>query len=163
MKTKRILFLIAGIFNTIVGGGITFLGLLMLLLKRVFRTMLEESYEIVQNYINAMVAEDESYAYLTEYSKPEAIDYVMGIVNIFCIVVVLFGIINLACGILNLLLGKRDCTILNTKKYLGVLLVVFSWLLMPLNAFNILTTIAICIKKKDNKNIPSKLYSVSDS
>lgn len=163
MKTKRVFLIIAGIVNTAVGGIITFFGLLMVLFKRVLRTMLEESYEIVQNYINAMVAEDESYAYLQDYSKTEAINYVMGVINIVCLIFILFGIINLVFGIFNLLLSKRDSVVLKSKKYMGVLLIVFSWLLMPLNAFNILTTIAICIKLKEDKNTPTKLYSVLDS
>lgn len=162
MKAKKILFLIAGIINSVLGGLGVFIGGLGLLLSGAFESMLEQSYELVESYLEALASSEEEFACLAELSKAEAIEYVSKIVTIVCLVLLLLGLLYVTFGVLNLLLCKRDNNILTRKKYLGVLLVVFSWLLMWFNVANILTTVAVCLRPKNDPKTPTKLYSVTN-
>ncbi|MGN0961853.1 MAG: hypothetical protein ACI4PF_06635 [Christensenellales bacterium] len=159
MKTKKILFLIAGIFNTLLGGMGAFIGVIGLLFNKMLRGMFEASYELVESYIKVIAEQDESYNYLLTASKSEAIDFVMKMVLIVCAVFLIIGLIYIMFGVFNLILSKRNNTALSHKKYLGTLLVVFSWLLMFLNIANILTTIAVYLKPKNTGT--QKLYTAS--
>ena len=163
MKTKRVLFLISGVFNTILGGISAFIGLLILMCNSVLKETFNTSYNMVESYIKALAEQDASYEYLLDVSKSEAIDFMMTLLIGVSIIFVLVGAVYITFGVLNLLLSKRDSTILKRKKHLGTVLVVFSWLIMWFNVFNILTTVAVYLKSKEDKNIPTKLYSVSDN
>lgn len=161
MKTNKILFLIAGILNSIIGGIATLLVLLIFMLSNFIREMFSTSYEIVEKYIEAIVAEDPSQKHLLSLSETEAIDYVLDSVYMLFGVILAIGLIVLVFGIINLLLSRRHNNIIVRKKYLGTVLVVLSWLLMPINIINILTTIAVYLKSKDN-NSHLSLYSAKD-
>ena len=137
MKAKKILFLLAGIINTLIGGFCAFIGVIAVLFKGLMREMLETSYDIVQNYIKALAEQDASYEYLLNSSKSENIDFVMKTIMTVGVVFLIIGLVYITFGVLNLLLSKQHNNILNIKKYLGVLLIVFSWILMLFNVANI--------------------------
>lgn len=161
MKAKKILFLIAGVFNCILGGLGVLIGGFGFLFSGIIRNTFESSTELIEEYINSLVKADESLSYLKDYSTAEAIDYVIKLVLIVCAVLLVLGLIYVAFGVFNLIFSKNYAIIMSRKKYLGVLLVVFSWLLLWFNIANILTTVAICLKYKNNTN--TKLYSARDN
>lgn len=148
MKAKKILFLIAGILKIVVSSVILLFSILFLCLGQIFRTVLKTSYSLVEQVVKELVATDAQYAYLESYTQDEAIEFVMKYVNIIAIMAILVGLVWLALGIINVLLYKRPQRL--TKK-LGIVFVIFTWLLTFINISNILTTIAVFLREKRQK------------
>ena len=159
MKTRKILYIIAGVFNCIVGAVSVVFSLLVLLLSRLVKKMFESSEGLVDNFINEM-AEIEEYAHLKDLSSAEAVDYVMKIVYVLCIVFLIIGAIWITFGVLNLLLNSRHERVFSSKRALKHWFVAGSWLLLGLNVANILTTVAV-YKKDKNVITEHKLYTAS--
>lgn len=162
MKAKKILFLVAGIFNAIIGGIGVFMGLLMLVFNGLINKMFDSTYEIVEQFVESLAKGDAEYEYLLSNSKSENIDFVMKAVTIVSVLFLIIGLIYIAFGVFNIIFAKNHIIITKNKKYLGTLLVVFSWLLMWFNLANILTTIAVYLKSKD-KTEKYNLYSVKNT
>ena len=158
MKAKKILFVIAGVFNTVVGGVALLFGLLVLALGSLVKQMFESSKDLINEFVTQLAAEDSSYAYLTEATESEVIGFVMKIVYIMSAIAIIIGAIWIMFGVFNILLKNRHTTLFETKKYLKHLFVVGSWFFMGLNPANILTTIAVY---KKNNTTPQKLYTAN--
>jgi hypothetical protein len=162
MKSRNILYIIAGVFNCIVGSLAILFGLFILLLGKIIRQMFESSMDLVHGITKALAEEDPAkYGDLTSLTDTEAVAYVMKFVYIICAISIIIGAIWITLGIINILLKNRHDKVFSSKKYLRHIFVVACWLLMGLNVANILTTIAV-YKKIDTKNT-QKLYSVKNN
>lgn len=148
MKTNRILLLIAGVFNIIIGGLGCLLGLSMLLLNKFIRQMFEASFEIVEQFIDTLIASDSSYEYLRDLDNAESLDFVMKSVKIIAVVFLLLGLLYVLFGIINLVVSKKFASGVGIAKGKKVALTIFSWLLLWFNIANILTTIALFLRPK---------------
>lgn len=157
MKSKRILSLIGGLFNTILGGLGALLGIFIFMLGSLVRQVFEESYELVEQVIESLIEADASYEYLRDLDQAESIDFVMKSVKIMAVVLLLLGVLYLLFGILNLIISKKYSYGEELSKGKKITLVVCSWLLLWFNVANILTTIAVFLKPK--KTSEYKLYS----
>lgn len=151
MKTNRILLLIAGVFNVIIGGLGGVLGLSMLLLNKLIRQMFEASFEMVEQFIDTLIASDPSYEYLRDLDNAESLDFMMKSVKIIAVVFLLLGLLYVLFGIINLVVSKKFASGLGIAKGKKVTLTIFSWLLLWFNMANILTTIALFLKPKKQK------------
>lgn len=160
MKKNRILSLIAGLFNIILGSLGTIFGFFMVLLGKLIRQMFESSYEIVEEYINTLVASDPSYEYLLDMNKDESIDFMMKSVKIIAVVFIVLGLLYLLFGILNVLVSKRFARNSDISRGKKIWLTIGSWLLLWFNVANILTTLALFLKPKNMTEY--KLYSNKD-
>ena len=160
MKAKKILFLLAGIANCVMGGFGVLLGGLVLILNRVLRLSFEASFDFVENYIKELVSQDSEYEYLLDVSKEEAIDFVIKSCNMLAVAMFLLGAVVVVFGIINLLLSsQKHYAKFKQKKIWKVLLITSSWVIMCINVVNILTTIACCLKDKDDT---PPLYSINE-
>lgn len=160
MKARKILFLISGIFNCVVGGFCVLFGGLMVLLKGTLRTVLEESKEFLDEYVKTLVEADKKYEYLTTASSAEVLDFITQIISIVGIVLLVMGLIWIGAGIVNLLLTNNyKFEQFKSNKLLKFVFVAASWVLLLFNVANITTTIAIFLKTKDEK---AELYSVNE-
>lgn len=158
MKSRKILYLIAGIFNCIVGGiGILF-GLLVLLLSSFVRKMFESSTDLVSEFVTELASADSNYAYLQDLSNAEVVSFIMKIVYVTCAILLVICAIWITLGVFNILLKNRHDKVFESKRYLRHIFIVGSWLLMGLNPANILTTIAVY---KKNKTPQPALYSAN--
>lgn len=162
MKAKRILSLLAGLFNVLLGGLGAILGMLMFLLGSLIRQMFESSYELVEEVIESLASADPSYEYLRDLDKAESVDFIMKYVKIFAVIFLLLGLLYVLFGILNLVISKGYSVGRDLSKGKKIAFVVCSWLLLWFNVANILTTIAIFLKTKKSAN-EYKLYSSKDT
>lgn len=149
MKAKKILFLFAGLLKVLVSALFILIGLLILLLGSLVKSMFKQSYELVESFLNELVTADASYSYVLEYTQDQAVDFVMGFVNIFTLVMLIWGFIWLTFAIINFVLSKRGES---PSKGKSIALTIFTWLLTFINISNILTTIALFLKEKRPKN-----------
>lgn len=160
MKSRKILYIIAGVFNCIIGGMGIFFGLIVLLLGGFVKAMFESSLDLVHEFTSSMAEASSEYEYLTTISDAEAIAFIMKIVYIICAVALILGAIWITFGVFNFILVKKHDSVFGTKKFLKHLFVIGSWLLLTLNVANILTTIAV-YKKDKSADTQQKLYTAS--
>jgi hypothetical protein len=158
MKSRKILYITAGVFNCIVGGLSVLLALLMVLLRGIIRTMFESSSEMIENMVTSLTEADSDYSYLKDLSDSEVVDFIMKIVGILSIAFLLIGALWITFGVFNILLNSRHYTLFSQKPKLKIWFVVGCWLFMGLNVANILTTIAVFKKDKDAEPQPT-LYT----
>lgn len=155
MKINKIMFVIAGIINSIIGGIVFLLSFTILLMKSVVRTLLTTG-NACEVLVEEIVAGDESYKFLQSYTQDQVIDYVWGMVAKFMVVVLLIAIVIIAFAIINFIFSKKCNGALGRNKKIGTTLVVFSWVLMTLNIANIFTTLGVYLKpRKKQENIIS--------
>jgi len=160
MKLRKVFYLIAGIFNCIVGGISVAFSVLVLLLSSLVKTMFESSGELLDEFVNELAISDQKYSYLASATDAEVVSFIMKIVYIFCLVFLIIGAIWITFGVFNILLKNRHDSVFGSKKYLRHLFVVGSWLLLGLNIANIFTTIAVYKKGKDA--VIQKLYTANE-
>lgn len=161
MSARKILFLIAGLIDTIAGALIGLLSLIVLVAKNLIKQMFETSFDLVKEFIESMASADPKYEYLRSLSNTEAVNYIMDIVTGLALFAFVAALLFILFGVLNLVLVKKCDILISTKKSAGVLLIVFSWLLLTLNIANIFSTIAVVLCFK-NKNTSPPLYSVEN-
>lgn len=149
MKTRRILYLVAGIFNCIIGGIAMLFGALFLLLSKTIKTMFSQSTEMLQEFAEELAEADSNYEYLLEASQEEILDFVLSVVNKFKLIVIIFAVIFIAFGVFNILLRRMHDRVFTGRKWLKIVFVAASWLILIFNIFNICTTIAVFMKHKD--------------
>jgi len=158
VKTRKILYILAGVFNCCVGGLAILFSLFVFLLKGVVRTMFETSTDLLNELVVALVDADEKYAYLQSASTSEVVDFVMNIINMMCLVFILIGAIWVMFGVFNIMLNSRHDTLFGSKPKLRGWFVAGCWVFMGLNVANIITTIAVFMKDK-NKETKQVLYT----
>jgi len=163
MKLRKLLYLLSGIFNCVIGGLGCFFGLMVFLISKTFKELLLSSKEVVEEFVQSIASVDSDMEYLLEYSHEDVVSLMMGILYVFAIILILLGVIYIVFGIFNLLLRQRHYTLFARKKSLKILFVVGSWLLMWFNIANITTTIAVFMKQKDNENEQQPLYTISEN
>ena len=162
MKTRKFLYLSSGIINFLCGGFVALLGVLMLVLSSIIKQMFTESYELVDGFITELVATDASYSYLLDYSKEQAVDYVVRIVLIVCAVFIVWGALNILFGIFNIRLRNNHDVKFEGRPGKKILYVVLTWLVTGINLItSIATTVAVFLKVRGNKT-ETKLYTASD-
>ena len=162
MKSKRVLYLLAGIINCVFGGICAMFGIFILLFKNLISTTFEKGVELLNEFAKAMASADPQYEYLLEASNDEIIKVVMNFVSAVCVIALIFGAIIIALGVFNIILSKKHLIIFAGKKWLKVVLVVVSWLVCIFNVANILTTIAVCLKDKNSVELDG-LYSAHEN
>lgn len=158
MKARKILYFFAGLINVILGGCGTLLGLLVFLFGGTLRATFNSTKEIVVEFVEELAGADSKYDYLRDYSHEEVVDFIMRLAKITGIVLILLGLIFIMFGVFNFLLKKRHDSVLGGRKYLKIIFVVSSWILLILNVANILTTVAVFLKDKKQE----KLYVSSE-
>ena len=150
MKAKKVLFVLAGIFNCVIGGIGALLGMLIFVLNRMLKVTFESSFEMVEQYVKDLASQDSSYEYLLTANKTEVINFLIRTINIVGVVLLIIGLIVVVFGVVNLLLSSpKYYSRFRQKKIWKVLLITSSWLIMLFNVANILTTIAVCLKDKE--------------
>lgn len=162
MRNKRkVLYLISGIFNSVVCGIIAGLGVIVLLMSGVIKKVFLEDKTIVDDYINQVVEQNSSYSYLLEYTQEQQVDYIMKSVYIMVILMFVIAVIYVLFAIINFKLRNGHDVCFGAKPWLRHVLVACSWGLMWLNVANITTTIAVYLKVKDD-DVSDKLYTVTE-
>lgn len=154
MKIRKALYILAGVFNCIVGSFAAILGLFMLLFSSMVKKMFASSGQLIDEFVTEMAEMSEKYQYLATASDDEVLSFIMKIVYICALVFLLFAAVWITMGAFNLVLRKKHEVVLENKKHLKIIFVVASWVLLFFNVANILTTIAVFmkVKKDDNKN-----------
>ena len=162
MKLRNFLYISSGLITSICGAVISFFSIIPLLLGGLVKTLFESSYELVEGFVTEMAKADSKYEYLLDYSKAEAIDYVVKVVRIVCLVFLIIGILNLVFGIINIRLRNSHDRVFAGKTWKKVVFVVFAWLINGLNLISsVATTVAVFLKVSNTQE--NKLYSVNDN
>lgn len=151
MKTRRRLYLVAGVCNCIIGGLGLLFGLLLLVLGTTIKTMFEKSTDLVSNFAKELSQADPEYAHLADASQEEILDFIFSVVNGFKAVVVIMSLIFILFGVFNLLLRNAHDRVFEGRLWLKIIFVLVSWVVLILNIFNIATTIAVFMKHPDFK------------
>ena len=144
---KKVLFLIAGLLKVIVGGFAFLMAALIVLLRGLFRTILNTDQTIVNQMIDGMAEASSEYAYLQAYSHTEKVDYVLGVTTRFGLVVGLIAAIWIVVAILLFIHFKR-INREDTRTKRSIIYTVISWVISPLAISTILTTIATCLRRR---------------
>lgn len=158
MKTRKVLYILSGVFNCIIGGLGCFFGLMFLIISKLIKNMFSESGEIVDGFITELAATSKEYEYLLDLSRDEMIAFMMKVVYIMSAVLIILGLVWIAFGVFNCLLSSRHQLVFGNRKALKVIFVVASWLLLTFNIANITTTVAVFLKDKDGMS-SQKLYT----
>ena len=161
-KSKKILFLIAGIFNCVIGALGLLVGGIMLVLQKIIRLVFDSTSGMTDEFVKDLAEVDSEYSYLLSASKDEVLDFIMHIVTIMGLVIFVIGIIWAVFGVINILLTSiTRYNKFESKKWYKVTFLIFSWVLLMFNVANILTTVAVCLKDKDK--VENTLYSAKDN
>ena len=144
---KKVLYLLSGLLKVIVGGFVFLIAALIVLLKGLFRTVLNTDQTIVTQMIDGMAEASSDYAYLQAYTHTEKVDYVLGVTTRFGLVVALIAAIWIVLAVLLFIHCKRISRDDN-KKNLSIIYTITSWVISPLAISTILTTIATCLRRR---------------
>lgn len=149
MKVNRILFILAGIIKSVVAGFCALIVLLIFALKTVLKEVFLKSYEIIENLVKEL-STDSEYAYLLDNTKEQNIDFVIDILDKFCLAVFIWVLIVVAIAVFNFLYAKKCKYASHIVDWKSITLVVVSWLCPITIVSSVLTTIAVFYKKKNN-------------
>ena len=153
MKTKKIMFVIAGIINSLIGGITLLLSIIMLLLKSAVATILKTG-DACQELVDELIDSDASYEFLNSYSIDQVVDFVWGMLSKVLIFAIAISMVLIMFAIFNFIFSKKCEQLLSRKKAMGTVLVVFSWLIMTFNIANVFTTLGVYLKGNSNdKNV----------
>lgn len=158
MKARKVLYICSGVFNCVIGGLGCLLGLLFFVLTKVIKNMFSESTELIDEFVKELAATSSEYEYLLDASKEDIVSFIMKIVFIISAVLIVLGLIWITFGVFNCLLSTRHGLVFGKRPVLKALFIVASWLLLTFNIANITTTIAACLKNK-NDNSSQSLYT----
>lgn len=146
---KKTLYIISGVLKVVVGGFAIVISLLLVLLQSLMRSTLEADPKILEEMIKG-IAEVEEYAYLNDYTQSEQIDYVLGVLSKFALVVGIIAITWVVLAIFLFILAKKISRE-DFRKKESIILTVISWVVSMFTISTILTTIATCLRKRKNK------------
>ena len=158
MKARKVLYICSGVFNCVIGGLGCLLGLLFFVLTKVIKNMFSESTDLIDEFVKELAATSSEYEYLLDASKEDIVSFIMKIVFIISAVLIVLGLIWITFGVFNCLLSTRHGLVFGKRPVLKALFIVASWLLLTFNIANITTTIAACLKNK-NDNSSQSLYT----
>lgn len=158
MKARKVLYICSGVFNCVIGGLGCLLGLLFFVLTKVIKNMFSESTDLIDGFVKELATTSSEYEYLLDASKEDIVSFIMKIVFIISAVLIVLGLIWITFGVFNCLLSTRHVLVFGKRPVLKALFIVASWLLLTFNIANITTTIAACLKNK-NDNSSQSLYT----
>lgn len=158
MKARKVLYILSGVFNCVVGGLGCFLGLMFFAISKLIKNMFTETSSIVDGFITELAASSKDYEYLLELSREEMVGFMMKVVYIMSAILIVLGLIWIAFGVFNCLLSSRHQLVFGKRPILRIVFVVASWLLLTFNIANITTTVAVFLKDK-NGNSSQPLYT----
>ena len=158
MKARKVLYICSGVFNCVIGGLGCLLGLLFFVLTKVVKNMFSESTDLIDEFVKELAATSSEYEYLLDASKEDIVSFIMKIVFIISAVLIVLGLIWITFGVFNCLLSTRHGLVFGKRPVLKALFIIASWLLLTFNIANITTTIAACLKNK-NDNSSQSLYT----
>lgn len=151
MKTKKILFKVAGILQFLSCGFLAFVGVVLLLLRPLVTAVIDNAYNEFQTEIKNMSAEkiaEEGLDIFLEFTKEEFAAYLMKWTMIFAVIVLAIAIIGIIFGVIFIKCSKKYEYMLENKKgrkiWLGVLSTIFCGLSIP----TFIVIIALCISDK---------------
>ncbi len=144
---KKVLYLLSGLLKVIVAGFVFLIAALIVLLRGLFRTILNTDQTIVNQMIDGMAEASSEYAYLQAYTHTEKVDYVLGVTTRFGLVIGLIAAIWIAVAVLLFIHCKRISRD-DTRKTRSIVYTVISWVVSPLAISTILTTIATCLRRR---------------
>lgn len=162
MKTRKVLYVLSGIFNCVIGGIGCFFGIMFFALSKIIKNMFKENNTLVDGFITGLASTSPDYEYLLDASREEMVGVVMKTVFILSAVLLILGLIWIAFGVFNCLLSSRHQLVFGKRPVLKVMFVVASWLLLTLNIANILTTIAVFIRNKKGEELQQLYTSEKD-
>lgn len=152
MKVNKILFLIAGILRAVVAAFVGFVTLCIFALKTILKEMFLKSYDLIENIVKDLSASDPNYEYLLENTKEANIDFVINLLDKFCIIVLLWVAVVVALAVFSFLYYKKCKYSSVVVDWKSITFVVVSWL-CPLSMLSaILTTVAVFYNKKTTIN-----------
>lgn len=158
MKARKVLYILSGVFNCVIGGLGCFFGLMFFAISKLIKNMFKESGEIVDGFITELAASSKEYEYLLDMSREEMIGFMMKVVYILSAVLIVLGLVWIAFGVFNCLLARRHQLVFGKRPVLGIIFVVASWLLLTFNIANITTTVAVFLKDKNDES-GQRLYT----
>ena len=158
MKTRKVLYILSGVFNCVVGGLGCFLGFMFFAISKLIKNMFSETMGTVEGFITELAATSKDYEYLLELSEEEMVGFVMKVVYIMSAVLIILGLIWITFGVFNCLLSSRHQLVFGKRPVLKVIFVVASWLLLTFNIANITTTVAVFLKNKNGESV-QQLYT----
>ena len=148
MKVNRILFILSGVIRSVVAGFSALITLLMLGLRGVIKEMLATTYEIVDNLVKELSSTDASYAYLLENTNEQNVEFVLSIVDKFCVIVLIWIAVMVALAVFNFLYARKCKIERPLVDWKSITMVVVSWLCPFSWVSATLTTIGVFYKKK---------------
>ena len=156
MKTNRALFIISAIIRLVISSMGIFLFSMVFVLQDVLTEAMLENMEPVNEFIQTLVSADpKTYGYLLNYSNQQCVDYMMGFAKALFGVLLVIAIVWFVFGIINLLLSKKCKYEIEISLGKKIAIAILSWILSGGFLCNVLTTIALFLKRKDNV---SRLY-----
>ena len=162
MKTRKVLYVLSGVFNCVIGGLGCFLGLMFFAISKLIKNMFTESSSLVDGFITELASTNAEYEYLLDASRDEMVAFMMKVVYILGAVLIVLGLIWIAFGVFNCLLSTRHQLVFGRRPVLRFVFVIASWLLLTFNIANITTTVAVFLKDKDGVATQS-LYTSDNS
>lgn len=151
MKTNRALFIISAIIRLVISSMGIFLFSMVFVLQDVLTEAMLENMEPVNEFIQTLVSADpQIYGYLLNYSAQQCVDYMMGFAKALFGVLLVIAIVWFVFGIINLLLSKKCKYEIEISLGKKIVIAILSWILSGGFLCNVLTTIALFLKRKDN-------------
>ena len=121
-----------------------------------------KSYEIIETIVKDL-SNDSEYAYLLENSKEQNIEFVLDILDKFCLLVFVWILIVVAIAVINFLYAKKCRMQCNLVDWKSITLVVVSWLCPFTWGSAILTTVAVFFKKRKTIHSDSDVVEIEEN
>lgn len=151
MKAKKILFTSSGILKLVFCGFVLLVVIAVFLLSGFIKESFLADTAGLQEIIDELVSIDSSYAYLSEYSAEQCVDFIFEFVNIFCILSLIYSLCGIVWGIFNLIFAKKYDTMIRDRLGRKITFTILSVLLAPELVTMTLTIIAIWLKESSAK------------
>ena len=146
-KARKILYMISGVLKIVAGGACALIGFLVFIARSVINKVFSGADDLLLEMSKELVAEDAKYQYLIDGGKEVQMEFVMKVCNIFGICVILFAMICILLGILNIIMSRK-AGYLTKEKAKGIFLMIFCWIFNFFALSTILSTIAAFLHSK---------------
>lgn len=152
MKAKKILFTSSGILKLIFCGFVLLVVIAILLLSGIIKESFLADTAGLQEIIDELISIDSSYAYLSEYSAEQCVDFIFEFVDVFCILSLIYSLCGIVWGIFNLIFAKKYDTMIRGRLGRKIAFTILSVLLALEIVTTTLTIIAIWLKESSAKS-----------
>lgn len=146
-KARKILYMFSGVLKVVGGACCALLGLLVFLIQGLIEKVFTESENMLAEMSKDLASVDPKYQYLIDGGQEVQLEFVMKVCNIFAICLIVFALIYIGLGILNILLSRKTGRLMHEKRK-EIFLMIFCWLFNFLTLSTILTTVAAFLHSK---------------